>query len=57
MLYDMANNVHIVRLLLVFSFLSISNIYSPLHAQFVVPKFDEIKSIVIPKCINTMDTT
>ena len=42
MLYDMVNNLHIVRLLLVFSFLSISNIYSPLQAQFVEPEFEHI---------------
>jgi len=51
MFYDMANNVHIVRLFIVFSFLLISNISVPLHAQFIEPKFDEITPVIMPMCV------
>ncbi len=47
----MANNVHIVRLLIVFSFLFISNISFPLQAQFVEPKFDKLPAVIISNCV------
>jgi len=47
----MANKLHIVRLLIVFSFLIISNISLPLHAQFVEPKFDKLPPVVISNCV------
>ena len=47
----MANKLHIVRLLIVFSYLIISNISLPLHAQFVEPKFDKIIPVLISNCV------
>jgi ligand-binding sensor domain-containing protein len=47
----MANKLHIVFLLIVFSYLIISNIFLPLHAQFVEPKFDEITPVIMPMCV------
>ena len=44
----MTNKLHIVRLLIVFSFLLVSKISFP---QFVEPKFDEISPVIIPRCV------
>lgn len=47
----MANKLHIVRLLIVFSLLLISNIFLPLYAQFVEPKFDKLPPVLISNCV------